>query len=510
MVILVWVFLTLLSLLLTSASFHIVFLNKVSPLSLEVFSYMDSLSYCIYPVAGYLADVKFGRYKTVIRSLYLSILFLLIFSLLVLILLFAPTGNKLATYSLIIIIIVAGLLLLISLVSLNANFIQFGMDQLYDSPEGHQSLFIHWYIWISQLALSSIQVTTYILGVDKLQYSIVSFIPVIILLLLSVVVAKRRENWFLIDHARPNPYRLVYKLTKFAHRHKVPIRRSAFTFCEDDVPSGLDLGKTKYGGPFSTEEVEDVKVFYGILKFLVVLGPVMTLIYMMEDQSYFNDLQMNDAANVLNDVVSGLLAIVIIPLYIWLIRPFVYFYLPSMLKRIGLGIFVLTLAMVSTALIFETEFNLKHADISCKYSTILITSNFSIDNGNTAYHYYATFFPKCLYSLSILLFQIAYYEFICSQSPNSMKGFLIGLSFAIKGAFKTLFKILMSILFQINIPHLSCGLVYYLICISLAAASLLLYVYFARKYQPRKRDEICPVYRYAEEYYSKEDMNNKE
>ncbi len=323
-------------------------------------------------------------------------------------------------------------------------------------------------------------------------------------------MAKRRENWFLIDHARPNPYRLVYKLTKFVHRHKVPIRCSAFTFCEDDVPSGLDLGKTKYDGPFSTEEVEDVKVFYGILKLLVVLGPVTTMINMMKGLSVFIDLQMNDAANVLNGAVSGLLVVVIIPLYIWLIRPFVYFYLPTMLKRIGLGIFVLRLAMVSTALIFETEFILKHADIYCDYSAIVITSNFSVDNGNSAYHYYATFFPKCLYSLSLLLFQIAYYEFICSQSPNTMKGFLIGLSFAIKGAFQTLIKILMPIFFQINIPYLSCGLVYYLICISLTAASLLLYVYFARKYQPRKRDEICPVYRYAEEYYSKEDMNNKE
>ncbi len=304
LIILVWVFLTLLASFLTSTSFLVIFHYKISPLSYEVYSYISSLSYCIYPVAGYLADVKFGRHKTVIRSFNLNILFLLIFSLLVLILLFAPTGNKLATYSLIIIISVAGLLLLISIVTVNANFIQFGMDQLHDSPEGHQSLFIHWYVWISQLVSFSMQVTSTLLTYNKLQYFIVSFIPVIILLLLSVVVAKRRENWFLIDHARPNPYRLICKLTKFAHRHKVPIRRSAFTFCEDDVPSGLDLGKTKYGGPFSIEEVEDVKVFYGILKFLIVLGPVTTLIYMMEHQSHFIDLQINDAAYIFNDALD--------------------------------------------------------------------------------------------------------------------------------------------------------------------------------------------------------------
>ncbi len=150
LIILVWVFLALFTFFITSTSFFVIFYYKVSPSRYE-FYYISSLSYCIYSVAGYLADIKFGHYKTVIRSLYLSILFLLIFSVLVLILLFTPTGNKLATYSLVIIISVAGLLLLMSFISVNANFIQFGIDQLHDSPEGHQSLFIHWYIWIFQL-----------------------------------------------------------------------------------------------------------------------------------------------------------------------------------------------------------------------------------------------------------------------------------------------------------------------------------------------------------------------
>ncbi len=275
------------------------------------------------------------------------------------------------------------------------------------------------------------------------------------------------------------------------------------------MPSGLDLGKTKYGGPFSTEEVEDVKVFYGILKFLVALGPITALIT-MNDQSYFIDLRVNEIIRFFYNTISGLLIVILIPLYIWLIRPFVYYYLPSMLKRIGFGIIVMALAMLCTALILETASNLKFADINCDYTSIDITFNFSVDNDISVY--YVNIIPKCLYSLSILLYQIAYYEFICSQSPNSMKGFLIGLSFAINGAFQVLFSILLTIIshIQFSTPHLSCGLVYYLICISLAAASLLLYVYFARKYQPRKRDEICPVYRYAEEYYSKEDMNNKE
>ena len=71
----------------------------------------------------------------------------------------------------------------------------------------------------------------------------------------------------LIDSAKVNPYRLVYEITKFARRHKTPLHRSAFTYWEEELPTGLDLGKDKYGGPFTTEQVEDVKAFYGILKF---------------------------------------------------------------------------------------------------------------------------------------------------------------------------------------------------------------------------------------------------
>ena len=50
-------------------------------------------------------------------------------------------------------------------------------------------------------------------------------------------------------------------MLKFAAKHKAPVNRSALTYWEDDIPSRLDLGKSKYGGPFTTEQVEDVKTF---------------------------------------------------------------------------------------------------------------------------------------------------------------------------------------------------------------------------------------------------------
>ena len=96
-----------------------------------------------------------------------------------------------------------------------------------------------------------------------------SYLAIFLLLVISLCVARRRKKWFVLDPpGRANSYRLVYKVIKFACRHKKPLNRSAFTYCEDEKPSRVDLGKSKYGGPFTTKEVEDVKAFLGILKLL--------------------------------------------------------------------------------------------------------------------------------------------------------------------------------------------------------------------------------------------------
>ena len=90
----------------------------------------------------------------------------------------------------------------------------------------------------------------------------------------------------MIDSGSRYPYRLVYNVIKFAIQHKIPVRRSAFTYCEDEPPSRMDLGKEKYGGPFTTEQVEDVKAFTGILRFLLTLGPVFITEIAADDMLY--------------------------------------------------------------------------------------------------------------------------------------------------------------------------------------------------------------------------------
>ena len=56
-----------------------------------------------------------------------------------------------------------------------------------------------------------------------------------------------------------------YSVVRYAIKHKHPECRSTFTYCEDEPPSRMDFGKSKYGGPCTTEQVEDVKTFLRLI-----------------------------------------------------------------------------------------------------------------------------------------------------------------------------------------------------------------------------------------------------
>ena len=59
-----------------------------------------------------------------------------------------------------------------------------------------------------------------------------------------------------------NPIKLIFQVLNYARKNKCPRLRSAFTYIDEEHPSHLDFGKHKFGGPFTEEEVEDVKTIF--------------------------------------------------------------------------------------------------------------------------------------------------------------------------------------------------------------------------------------------------------
>ena len=120
-------------------------------------------------------------------------------------------------------------------------------------------------------------------------------------------------------------------------------------------------------------------------------------------------------------------------------------------------------------------------------------------------------FPPFLLSLSIIkqvlagsvmLIDISFYEFICAQSPHSMRGMLIGVAFAIQGVFGLLELILRLPFSHWKYSYPSCGLVYYSMNIVIGVAFFILFTWVARRYKYRERDEPSRERQFAEEYYS--------
>ena len=332
---------------------------------------------CSFPFAGFLADVNYGRYKVVFTSLCLLVLFGSLLLVVGGVAAFMQVNFHINTAAYVLYACV-GILVVVVWLGFSgflANVLQFGMDQLHDSPGEDRTLFIHWYVWAFNVSLLLVQIAWDMViqpyhihnNYSIIGYCLVALLPVVavVVLALTLCLARQRRRWFLIEPGRLNPYKLIYRVTKFARQHKVPVQRSAFTYCEDERPSGLDLGKEKYGGCFTTEQVEDVKAFYGILKVLfsceilyLLRVPAYTSLPVFSfhvTPFYFNSDTNHTTTNntfaeqliFSNGLFSPLLIFICIPLYLCLLRPFISQYVPGMLKRMGLGIVFVLLSLVA-------------------------------------------------------------------------------------------------------------------------------------------------------------------
>ena len=501
--------------------------------------------------AGVVTDVKFSRYKAVSCSSYVIIISV--------VLVVANTGTRELLYQLILHTISTKnsiilpltitnislfVILIVPVMIFLVNALQFGMDQLHDSPTEDLILFIHWYVWIYYVAVSfgciawnftfdafinptdTIETT----GIFGISFSLLLSTIILFLLIASIYVVQSKKVWFHIEPAGVNPYKLVYRVVKFAYQHKVPLRRSAFTYCEDEFPSRMDLGKHKYGGPFTTKEVEDVKAFWGILKILIFTGPAFMLQTVMQStlpafakhsnlykigEHYFSIEGAARHTFISNGLLSPLLTVFCIPVYLCFIRPYISLRIPGMLKRIGLGIVLMILSLAASSAMDLIVHARKTKDARCMFSG-LTHANFSDGNivhnssalNDTSLPLYQNIYffisQHFLSAVTNMLVDVAVLEFTCSQSPYSMKGLILGSFFAIKALIQA---IVVASLYPFGLfwhfsNTLNCGSGFYLMNTVIGVLELALFTFVAKKYKYRTVDEPSNEYRYAEEYYS--------
>ena len=215
------------------------------------------------PVSGYIADMFFGRYKVIRTSLRLLWLTSLIGALLSIFDYVVPNADEVMYYLQLLLVITPSYVLKGAFL---ANVIPFGMDQILEGSSDQVCAFISWFAWFGVGASYTVAsvIGPVLYKCCSLQSSevaiIISYLPVLFLSL-GLFLDFFFRHWLVREPVSVNPLRTIYRVMKYAALHRFPEQRSAMTFWEDKLPSRLDNGKTKYGGPFTTEQVEDVKTF---------------------------------------------------------------------------------------------------------------------------------------------------------------------------------------------------------------------------------------------------------
>ena len=503
-----------------SNKIHVHFIRERRGPSITVFlTYLSFvLASIFYPFTGYMADVHIGRYKAVIISLILLLCAALCFSMdsvLYLSRVIASDSNGQIIKNSILFIILGAVGCIISAIGLagyRANHVQFGLDQLLEAPNEYQGLFVH---WVQMFTVLGFAIMEGLMAWFKCQYTVEakdtilgSQIIIVLLLILLLVITYYVRGSFYSRNVRHNPYKIVCKVLHFARKHKHHFQRSAFTYFDDDYISKIDFAKETYGGPFTIEQVEDVKTFLRMLTVLLVLGPVFTLdipstaVFSMFAQHFTTnrvpDINTNCTltwAILDSGALKYLSAAVFMITYIWLIYSVLRNCIPKIFTRLWIAHFLFVVGAVSMLLIDLTGhiiyYSRQKKGVMCMFYSKVINSP-GIELGM---HWGVLILPNLLMGIGQLLVMTNAYEFISAQSPHSMTGLFIGLFLAIRGFFQFLGAVVLYPFFSIDKfwkyeqPVLTCGFGYLLFTCTVAILSLILLTVVSKRYKYRERND---------------------
>ena len=430
------------------------------------FNMFQGVAFLLYPFCGWIAEIYGGNFKMIKRSFIVSLIGLLTMAIAGVLL--VTDINFVSHYEDAVYITCTLLAVVCSSVGLGmyeANAIQFGMDQMMEASSEQLSSFIHWYFWCTHvgsvlifytivagyLYISSCHVP---IGYDfnhsiGFMLIVLSIVAVVVLFIVAIIT-----HWMnTYTETSRNSLKIIFKVLKYSYHHKHPERRSAFTYWENDIPSRIDLGKEKYGGPFTYEQVEDVKTFFRLLLLIFSLFGF----HLLGDGQSISHYVLNTFGCpsalpllllILNPQhVQFLIVLVGVPLFRCLRRYFIVRF-SSMLTRLGIGLFASLLTQVvivwygfllslhKTDFQCPQTFSKYHPDASvfqkCVFSNVHVinyngTCTHVCSDPNNFWVIYLSIVYLVLYGISYLLIFMTILEFICAQSPNALKGLLIGI-----------------------------------------------------------------------------------
>ena len=477
----------------------------------------------LYPVAGLLAETLLTRYKVMMIGTVIAVFGLAVASLSTIagtiVIYLNNTFNDTTAKSAFIQVVPGFIVYYFGLSLFEANAIQFGTDQLQFASNEELSKFVHWYFWTLYAVQYTISSLIPFLSFENYKYLtwiwiLISIIALICSVIALILTCRCHHHLFTEPVGHTNPVKQIIKVMMFIRKHKQPVRRSAFTYGEPP-PSRLDLAKERYGGPFTTVQVEDVKSFGRILLLMLTLFGLLLLQGSngLPGDVYRNYYNSNRTESFLLDEIGTWMAfyfmyyviIIGIPVYMCVLRPCLHHHLSNILrKKMGIGLWMIIVAFILTTIYMALMYiSYTHHDVVCfSNETFFIT--LSDPFGLQGYEIFLLITSQFINGLGYLLVFLTILEFILAQAPRSMQGLLIGLWYAYQSL-----AVVVRLVSVITLQDVHCHYWPYIVKTVLAIVSLLLYLLVSRWYKYRQRDEPSNINRQAiiEEYTERQLIN---
>ena len=430
------------------------------------FSYISLL---FFPIIGLIGDMCVGRYRMILGSM-LFCLVMWIVTVIVVTLLCVYTDTHSVLFGTISLIVLG--VSNIGIAGIESIIIPFNIDQLMGASGDELSATIYWHCFTKQIPPVVIGVlgflSLYYVNVFTLLMVYLSIGGVSLVLALSILFIFNR--WLDTTPQFFNPIEHIFQVLNYARKN-----RSALTYWENSVPSRLDLGKDKYGGPFTIEQVEDVKTVFRLLPVLIsVIGfgfctNTLNFTALIEDFA-------------LNDLLSALIGVFIL-IHLFILHPCCSKYIPSMLKRITLG---LVFGLLTPIVCFIIQLIFLYSKLLSNYQWIIILPTISI-------------------AIAEFLMQVSSLEFIVAQSPKSMRGVMVGLWYASLAVGSLSYDFVGYLVSNIIGNDNNADVTFYASIVSsvILLLILIMFVMFAKCYKLRIRENIVPVREIAEEHYER-------
>jgi len=223
--VLVWSFLAYMC-----SSIVVILIQSVVPFWFVAF--VAGVTAALYFLAGWLADVYFGRYKVIRASLLLIWLGGVLGTLLLVIHLLHLLNTDALKY---ISAVATYVCVTTGLSELIVNAVPFGTDQMPGASSEEISAFIYWFTWATYTGTASGSILDLIScsGLKGDETYLVWMLFLVAVSSVALCLDFLFQKWLIVEPVCKNPLKTVLSVLKYSATHNRPARRSALTYWED-------------------------------------------------------------------------------------------------------------------------------------------------------------------------------------------------------------------------------------------------------------------------------------